>query len=503
MMKPARYVLNFLRKLSSINAVGGLSVSDSAIRYFKKDENNKVTTASLRLPPGIVEDGKVKNRDLAVNAFNQIRSMIGASGGSPVEIIMSVESGVAYSQFFTLPQLDAAGIKEAAELNIQMISPINIAHAYYGYQMIGEASGGIGFEFLGGFVPSTVIDDWLSVLKEANFITVAVEFQALSIVRAAMEDGGLDAKSINIVLDVSSEGLDIMIVKNGNLYFDYFYSWRAIQENEKSITLERFQKVVSTEVGKVMNFSLSRFGGEVKNIYVNAAGTVGDKLVDAISIQSPGARVSKLVMKSGVSPLWGVAFGAFLRGSKVRSEDILISLSPLTVVAEYSHRQVINMVSLWGRILAGVMVFLIFVMGASDLLLRRAELDVEKQSIRGLSGAESTEFSKLSREAAEFNQLISLIGEARRGESRLYPFLERISNLSADVRLTRLSIQSPISPISINGTASSADAVSRFHRQLAATKGVSDIQFPLSSLVSTPDGRTSFIMSFKIASFDI
>lgn len=502
MMKPARYILNLFRKLSSINTAGGLSVSDSAIRYFKKDENNKVTTASLRLPPGIVEDGKVKNRELAVNAFSQIRSMAGANGNYPLEVIMSVESGVAYSQFFTLPQLDAAGIKEAAELNIQMISPINVAHAYYGYQMIGEVSGGVGFEFLGGFVPSTVIDDWLSVLKEANFITVAVEFQALSIVRAAMEEGGLDAKAINLILDVSSEGLDIMIVKNGNLYFDYFYSWKAIQENERSITLEKFQKVVSTEVGKVMNFSLSRFGGEVKNISVNA-GAIGDKLVEAIGTQFPSARVSKLIMKSGVSSLWSVAFGAFLRGSKVRSEDVLISLSPLTVIAEYSHRQIVNIVSLWGRILAGVMVFLIFIMGASDLLLRRAQLDVERQSIRGLSGTESTEFSKLSREAAEFNQLISLIGEAKRGESRLYPFLSRLSGLSPDVRLTRLSVLSPISPISINGTASSADAVSRFHRQLAAIKGVSDIQFPLSSLVSTPDGRTSFIMSFKIASFDI
>jgi hypothetical protein len=500
-MKITGSIINIIKKISSISAAGGLSVSDSVIRYFRMEEGRPIS-ASLRLPPGIVEEGKIKNKELAIAAFKDIRAMI-SSGGKPPEVVVTLESGVVYSQFFTLPQLEASGIKEAAELNIQMISPVNISQAYYGYQLIGESPGGIGYDFLGGFIPSSIINDWVSVFKAADIVPVVVEFQSLSLVRAAVVSGGLDKRVASLVIDVSSEGLDIMIVKNGNLYFDYFYPWKNIQGEDRSISFDKFKQTLSAEVGKVMNFSLSRFGSEVKKIFVNAEG-IGDKVVSSIKGQFPGAEISLLTLgDTNLPPSWAACFGASLRGAMSRSEDDLISLSPLTVIEEYGRNQIINMISLWGRVFAGVLIFLVFIVGAGDLLLRRVRLDLDSQTVRGLSGNELSEFGRLSLEATEFNKQVALVGEAKRGEGGISPFVERISGLSSEVRLTRLSVQSIISPVSINGTASSADAVSRFHRQLAALKGVSDIQFPLSSLISTPDGRTSFTMSFKVQSFDL
>lgn len=500
-MKPIESILNFIRKISAITAAGGLSVSDSAIRYFRMEEGKPIS-ASLRLPPGIVEEGKVKNKESAIAAFKTIRSMI-SPGSRPPEVVVTLESGVVYSQFFTLPQLDPAGIKEAAELNIQMISPVNISQAYYGYQMLGESAGGVGYEFLGGFVSSIVVNEWLAVFKEADIIPVAVEFQSLSLVRAAVAAGKLDKRVVSLIIDVSSEGLDIMIVKNGNLYFDYFYSWKSIQGEDRSISFDKFKQIISVEVSKVMNFSLSRFGSEVKNIFVNAEG-VGDKVISSVKSQFPGANVSALVLgNTGLPPSWASCFGASVRGAMSRSEDDLISLSPLTVIEEHGQSQIINIISLWGKVFGVVLIFLVFIIGSGDILLRRVKLNLDTQTVRGLSGSELTEFNRLSLEAADFNRLVTLVGEAKRGETKISPFIEKISGLSSEVRITRMSAQSLISPVSINGTASSADAVSRFHKQLAAIKGVSDIQFPLSGLISSPDGRTSFTMSFKVQSFDL
>ncbi|MDD5099074.1 MAG: hypothetical protein PHP35_01915, partial [Candidatus Colwellbacteria bacterium] len=268
MTNPISSIVKVIKRMSSVSVAGGLSVSDSAIRYFRIEDERPVSV-SLRLPSGIVEGGRIKNRTLAVAAFTEFRSMI--PGDKSPEVVVTLGSGSVYSQFFTLPQLDPAGVKEAAELNLQMISPISIDQAYFGYQFIGEANGGTGYEFLGGFVQSSVVDEWLSVFKESDIIPVVIEFQSLSIVRAASL-AGMGADQAKLIVDVSSEGMSIMIARKGGLSFDYFYSWKNIQGEDRSIPFEKLKQIISTEIGKVINFSLSRFGNEIKDIVVNTEG---------------------------------------------------------------------------------------------------------------------------------------------------------------------------------------------------------------------------------------
>ncbi|MDD4931326.1 MAG: hypothetical protein PHG66_04265 [Candidatus Colwellbacteria bacterium] len=500
-MKPLESALKIIKKLSSIRIAGGLSVDDSAIRYYRA-EDGKVHMFSLRIPPGIIEGGKIKNKDMAVAALKDLRAMMGAQGKT-LDVVVALSSNVVYSQFFSLPQLDAAGTKEAAELNLQMISPINIAQSYHGYQMIGETAGGVGYEFLGAFSLSSTIDDWIAAIKESGFLPVAIEFQSLSVVRAAGVTGKLSKDTSDLIIDISSEGVDMMVVKNGNLYFDYFYSWKGIQGEDKSISFDKLEQNITAEAGKVMNFSLSRFGSEVRNVIVNAD-DLSDKIVEAVKRQFTRVKVEKLSISEGrLKSSWVGAFGASLRGSLSRSEDTMISLGPVSAIKEYDQGQIMDMVSLWGKIFIGAMVFLVFIAGAGDLLLRSNRLNIAQQSIRGLSQNELIEFNLLSSQSIDFNRSVALVAEARRGETGISPFLEKLSKLNPDIRFGKISIPSTIQPVTINGTAPSADSVSKFHKALAGLKGISDIQFPLSSLVNSPDGRTSFVMSFKVQDFDM
>jgi hypothetical protein len=41
---------------------------------------------------------------------------------------------------------------------------------------------------------------------------------------------------------VESEGMDLVVMKNGNLYFDYFYPWKTIQGEDKSISMDKFKQ---------------------------------------------------------------------------------------------------------------------------------------------------------------------------------------------------------------------------------------------------------------------
>ncbi|MFA5053475.1 MAG: pilus assembly protein PilM [Parcubacteria group bacterium] len=493
-----------VKRISPIEISGGLVVSDAALRYVRFNERDTVEArASLRLPPGAVVQGKINNHAVVSAALHELRERIGIPSSRGAGVILSLDSGAVYSQLFNLPQLEESSLAEAAELNIQMVSPIDTKTSYHSYQVVGKSENGTGgYELLGAFIGMPVVDDWISACKTAGFLPIAVEFQALSIARAVSEFADIGLQEIALVLDVSSEGMDLVVVKNGNLYFDYFYPWKLIQGEDKSISMDKFKQILIAETGKVMNFTLSKFGGETKSIWINAE-NIGAEMITALKMQYSSVPVSEItVQEKRVPPLWLSALGAGKRGMLLRSEDDLISLSPRRVVTEYMEHQMVTMIKLWRNVFAITLSFFLLVFCIGDLFLRQIRLSAGQQSFRNLSPEESRELSVLRGKADEFNALVSFVAEAKAEENKVYPFISKIINLGNNVQITRLSFQGITEPVVLNGNAPSADAVVQFQRRLAETPNITDLQFPLSSLTTAPNGRTAFVMSFRITNLD-
>ncbi len=495
-------ISKFIKGLRALRTAGGLSVSDSALRYVRFLDDGTFKKASLRLPPGIVEDGKVKDKANLLKALIVLRSRVDVHKDELAEIIVSLESRVVYSQFFNLPELSDESLEEAAELNIQMISPMPLNQAYYGYERVGKPVNGIGFEYLAAFASSSVIDEWVSVLKDAGFIAVAIEFQSLSVVRLAMELDIADRSVVSLLVDISDEGLNLSLVKNGNLYFDYFYPWKMIQGEDKTITTERFEAALTAESSKVVNFAISKFGESVKSIMVNSD-SLGSRAVALLSEKFPRVSVIEIPVAKELCCSFSAAAGAAKRAVATRSTDNLISLTPVKVADEYFRARLFSMIRIWRRGFIVILLFFIFAFGASDLFFRSLRISAAERTIRGLSPDEAIELAALTADSTDFNKLIALVSEARRGENKFEPLISKIVSSSGDVKITKISIQNLAMPVNLVGEAPSADSISKFSRRLSEIKSIAEIQLPLSSIVSAPNGKTSFSMSFKILSLEI
>ncbi len=493
------------KKLSQVEISGGVAISDSAIRYVRFHDNNKVCVkASLRLPAGAVIGGKIANKDIVEGALAALRQMISVSSAQKAEVIISLASEAVYSQLFNLPQLTGPSLTEAANLNIQMISPLDTKISYSSYQLVGElASSGAGeYQFLGSFIHSSIIDAWLDVFRATKFSPVAVEFKSLSVVRAASEFTNIAANETALIIDISSEGMDIMIMKNKNLYFDYSYSWKLIQGGNKAISMDKFKQVLITETGKVMNFAISKFGSEVKSILINAEGEV-DTMMRALKDAYPVISVIAITVptKCG-SSLWLTALGAAKRGLLSRSEDALISLTPKNVVAEHKENQIFAVISLWRKISITILVFLLFAFGTSNLFIRNIQLGLAEKPAVVASPEDTQEFQYLQNKASALNSLISLVGAAILKENEIYPFVDKIFNLAGNIQITRLSFVSIDQPIMLSGNAVSPSAAMQFQGRLAELPNITNVELPLANLITAPNGRTHFTMSFRITSLD-
>lgn len=491
-----------LKRIMPLPISGGLAASDSALRYCRFNEAGTIISeASLRLPPGIVVGGRINDKPLLVAALKKLRSMTDIAKAEKGEVILSLPSPLVYSQIFSLPDLPDVALAEAADLNIRMISPINLNESYYGYQVVGVAEGGFGKEVLVAFIPSAVSDEWAIAAKDAGFLPVATEFHSLSLARLVAV--ALDPLLLHLAVNVASEGVSLILLKNGSLVFDYFFSWESVQKGDKRISFANLKDVLFAEINKVINFSISRFGGEVRSIIVNAEG-FEEEIIAGIKTAFPSLKITKFIPPGGKAPGLAVTIGAATRGRIMRSADEMLSLSSITVVEEYEQNRILSAIIFWRRLSLVSFGFLLLVFSVANIFLSRMAMEAETGIARKLTTEELSEYGRLKTLATEFNSLVSSVAAIRFEENRVLPFIDRISEYAgSDIRFTRFTFQSLSQPVVLNGVAPSMDVILSFHRRMLQAPGISSVELPLASVQVSPSGEASFLMSFRVASLDL
>src|SRR6185369_3767008 len=133
-------------------------------------------------------------------------------------------------------------------------------------------------ELLGAFADRSLIDEMISALFEVGFVAIAMESKALAVARLLREQGqGLDIAAPYIVVSIDDAGLDFLIIRGGQLYFEYANVWRDLADDKGTISAEKFQEALERSLRQVMNFYLQHWEGKVVGIVV-AAGVFLDEV---------------------------------------------------------------------------------------------------------------------------------------------------------------------------------------------------------------------------------
>ncbi len=479
--------------LNPAPSVGGLEISDSALHYVLF-ENNVLQVAALRLPPGILENGRIKDRPNFVAALTNVRGQIPVPPKKLVHVIVSFPSILVYAQAFSLPLVSEANLDEAARLNLQMISPTDPKNTYSDWQRIDAPNGGESIELLGALIENKAADELIAALREAGFLAVAAEFPALSLARLTEKLGaGFDPLTPAIIVDLSSDGIDYAIVRGGNLYFDYFVSWRTIVGSERALAADVFKNSVVRNLQQVMTFYAGRWGGPVKNVVLVSQG-LEEEVKDVILKNFPDVSVSPLTLGRSVRvPLASfVALGAALRGSISRGADTIISLLSVGTEDEYRQNQVRLFVALWRNIVFSSLGFLLALFVIMEFFVVRIDRRTAVELTQGTAQPEVAEVAKLEEEAKLFNRTVAFIGTAKNAEIAFAPIVRNFQALAAKgrVSLDRVAISSIKSPVLIVGRASSEEEAIGFRKILEDDPQIEKAELPLSFIVKGAKGVT-------------
>ncbi|MBN2197716.1 hypothetical protein JW698_00750 [Candidatus Wolfebacteria bacterium] len=506
--------MNIKKVLNIINpqvAIGGLEVSDSTLKFIIV-KDNKLESVSLNLPVGVIEEGKIKNKEEFKNALLNLHSQITPKIKKKIYLIVNIPDINVYIQVFNLPILEKNNFEEAVNLNLRMISPIDFSSVYADWQKVGKNKTDRGqTEILGAFISKKITDDFVECLKDTNFVVVAIEFSGLALSRLISGLAGLP--NAFLLLYLTGSGLNFSLIKNSNLYFNHFVSWPISEE--KQISFSSIKEIIIKEAQKILNFASSHWPDTLIKDVLLATPALDDKIIQAIN-ENFSLSVKKIIIPSKIvdpenhwvmnneklsslTPDWFSVLGSALRGLIPRSKDIIISLASTGTEEEFQQYQIINFIKIWRNIILTSLCFLLIAFIILEGFLVRTVNSLNSQTANLVNLPAMEEINKVQEEAKKFNNIVTSVLEAKKQIRDWSSFFENIKSLAGtDIVIERIFVQGEKQPILFNGKATDEASIINFKNKLESESNFKEISLPLSGISSSKDGGFTFNINFKL-----
>lgn len=459
--------------------IAGLDISDNAVRLLAINESG-LQKSEVTLAPGIIRDGKLIDRAGFSEALNSLKLNFRAGSGL-LPVVVSLPPNKIYTQTFKLPSSPIDDFSEALDINLPLVSPIDLKSAFYDWQKLDG-------EFLAVFAHKSVISEYLDVLSAAGFLAVAAEFPALALARLIEKYSAvIDLSKPLAVLAPIGGGLDLSILRNGQLYSHSFADWSSAEP-----------EVLNQEIAQLLNFYHSRWGGTIGDLILIAPET-HTKIVAAIQENYPSLNTRPLSISgfSGLGWLWYVSLGSALRGESFDPADSGINLVRQESGAEFLKFERRSFFNSWKKIVISELGILLVLSWSAFFLFQNTAAGLAEQSALKSQSLEFKQASLLQNKAGEFNLLLNKVLSAKQQSNNLLLLLDNVSSLAKQqgITLTQATIHG--SQVSLAGKASNEVSVINFKNRLGFNEFYKNVSLPLSGIISGKNG-VSFNLTFEI-----
>jgi len=522
--------------------IGGIEISDSkiSIAYLKSLPDKKEIViekwGEVDLQPGIIEKGEVKDKEvLASHLRNLSKSLFPRKKGHLERfksssrrffpVIISIPSQKIYSQVFSFPSKIPYGqLEESMELTVGFSLPSPPEKVYLDWEVIEPLQKEEEKEILLAQVKKSVIDPYLEVFSQTEFVPIACEFYSLSLNRIISRS---EENPFCLIL-TTEEGAEIVVSKLKGIRFIrsiYWQDHRYFREKNK-LDIEVKKKILRDEAWRTINFDQSeKKGPAIEKIYLVGEPAENLEFKDCLkeefdkeiiipefpyTIMSVPQRIAlegtkeliqiedkkeKIFKGDKILVILGVA----LRGFISRSKDVSISLLPVGTEEEYSQTRIIsllNFVSI-SAVLAALIFIPLFVVGY--FLLSKVEKNSAEEFSRLQEVSITEEFKQMEKEAADFNRNLTLMEILAEDKSDWPKILKELDNKkTAGIIYNRISADSYRGAISLEGFAITRDQLLNFKENLLKSEILTNVELPL-KFIEKKD-NINFIITFKIKS---
>lgn len=477
----------FLSILRIHNRGGGIEITDQVIRisYF---DGKSWQLKALKIAPGIIVDGKIKDKEAFHSVILELKSEFfnGKSKRKNIDVVLCISSANIYSQVFSLPIIQGDSLEKAVGLNIQMISPLDFSKTYADWQMLSHNETTGQSEFLSVFINKDIVDEFVLELSSVGFVVMAVDSKALIMARLMREKRNeIDISKSYVIVIVDNVGIDFIVIKNGQLSFEYMNQWLEISDDKGQITSDAFIAAIKRGIRQVINFYTQHWHGEVDGIFI-ISNVLHEEAKKALSESAliPVLECPTSFNDQEIGTEWFVAFGCGMRSFEFEKTKDEISLLNISAEEKFLRTQIINFVDFWRVAIPIFLLFSVVILFSVDIFIS-GMLQKQSNSLNASGAANSKQIQDALALVDNFNKSVSLIGNIESASKHDISILTDIKNfaISNNVSITNISFDSSQgSSLSFNGSAISQDSIFSFQKSLQSDSRFSNVNVPLSGI---------------------
>ena len=479
----------------------GLEITDELARisYF---DGNQWQFRAVRFEPGILDQGKIKNRESLIASLSSLRSQMPGFAGKTkkMNVIVTVGATSVYNQVFHLPLVRGENLASAVELNLRMATPADFSKVYSGWQTIERDEAESKIAILGVFIDKAIIDEMTDALFAAGFVAVVFESKALALTRALRMGGGIASDKSYVAVIIDDVGSNFLIIRNGKLCFDYRNIWRDIADDKGSISLEKFKESFATSMRQVMNFYSGHWPEPLAGIVFSAV-ALQDEARRLINGVTPiPVFLPTLDFGQDIPAEWLVVLGSGLRGLHVKESEE-ISLLGAGAQETFENNRILHFLSFWSLVTPVVFAILAIVFVVADGFVTTTQKTVAStyQAILASGQRDSQAMVSLKSEATDFNRSVALIASVQNTETPSSLIVQGIVAAASanNVVISHISFTSPTDPIAVSGTSDSESSILAFKSAIENTPIFGPATLPLSEVENVGNSYT-FSMTFSL-----
>ncbi len=478
---------------------GGLEVSDQVLRLVYS--NGAVRNmAAVRLEPGVLENGIIKQPEAFRAALTLLRSkMVGVSPKQRVNVTLVLSSVAIYSQVFALPIIEGAELDKAIELNVQMLSPMDMNQVYYGSQILGRDEKTLRLEILAAFVDRHIVDESTTALFDAGFLPVIVESRALALMRLLGKQGaGIDPQKSYLLIIIDNAGIDFIVVRHQGLYFEYSNRWVDLADERGEVSVERFEETLAGSFRQVLNFYEQHWPEPLVGVTLSASAfeDVAEKTIQGIS----SLPLVPLVIADAesVKPEWYAALGANMRSLRLGAKEV--NLAGRAAESAFREEQMINFADFWRVVIPISFGLLLVTFGLAQSFIGRADAALASKSGFQNQSASLGQINILEASATAFNQSVSMVNQIEQESQPKYHILADINAIAAttSVMISHVSFTGGASPVFVSGSAASEEQVVAFKSAIEADPRFGTVDLPLGN-IQLSGNTVTFMLNFPVS----
>lgn len=436
--------------LASNENILGLSFTDNSI-YCALSSNSKSNSPSIivehSIPSGLIVNGEIINN---IEISKMLKGIISEFKERISFCNISIPSTLIYSNIFHVP-IEATkdgSLPKVIELMLKVELPWGDNKSYTDYIDYIRENDVLVCVFS---TLQSIVNKYISVTESAGLKVMAVEFDALSILRLMKKN-----PNASLSITVSDDNVSIIITKEDKINFIF-----PIKMG-KDFT----KKSIFTEMKRI------------KNYYTNETGETIDVEETKLELEE---RSITLLGKNVENISTYPALGASIRNEFLNLKDKHISflhIKPNELINYYRH---ISSIKVIGRLIFFISVILVLVHTIFFYVL--SSIAEEKSTLSSKPPAIYSSVLSIEEETKKLSEVTAMSKNISDQIQRVLPSLLTVDSLFTDgIYIGSIRIQDIKNTISISGLAIDRNQYNAFRKSLSDKTGVTVANFPLGNL---------------------